>query len=810
MVDRVYDCEVRVALILYLVTALALLALAHRFVRPLSKWAALLLFLIPFVLAGRALVANRVMAPVDLPYMTLPLNWMKEQYGIIGEASTSTNIHSDVYSQFIPWRKAVQWSLAHGEWGLWNRFMYAGDILLASEQPAVYSPLTLLACLLPAALSFTFTGALTLFIAALTMFLFARELGCREGPALIAGTGWCFASSLVLFLHVSMGASWSWAPLVFLGVRRVVRERAIGVLTVALTMLVASAHSESALLIVILGVAYGVFELCVIPSVARNPRPTARESLVRRGSLATLGMTQSPIVLAIAAGVIALLLNAIHLLPFLEAMPQTMEYAHRKTIYHDMPQGVPLAHVLARASTTLVPYLHGRDWHLATTAPPSYITGAVGSVLFALAIFALWRVRSRESWFFGGVLLFCLAAGAEWKPLATLLSKLPLLDLAIYDRFAFGAAFALAILAALGVEKIDRGATWTMLAFLIVIIAGNIWAMNTQLVDHREMHFGAHVILAEVALLAVATIILFQRRAIIPLLLATIILQRAIELDGLQKSFPQRAAYPPIPMFAAMQNAKKPFRIVGHGKSLLVATSTMYELEDARGFSAMTLLRLREVWSLYSIEQPVWFNRVDDLTRPFLSFLNVRYAVTWDREPPHEGWREVARQRGSVLLENTRALDRAFIPRTVSIGGKMTDTTDFGERAWIEAAGEPYERENGPGTLTIRDARLGYAIDADMQRDGWIVASLTAWPGWRAYVDGKRMKMQIANHAFLAIHVPQGHHHIVLKYWPRGFVIGRAITAVTLIAVIALLLLNRFQPLLQRRDSALAALPLGE
>jgi len=757
------------------------------------------LFLLPFTIAGYALLTNRVMAPVDLPYMTVPLNWMKEQYGIsVGNAST--NIHSDVYSQFIPWRKAVQWSLAHGEWGLRNPFMYEDDILLASEQPAVYSPFILIASLLPAALSFTFTAAARLFVAALTIFLFARELGCRERSALVAAAGWSLASGVVLLLHVSLSATWSWAPLVLLGVRRVVRTRAIGVLTFALAMLVVSAHPESALLVVVVGLGYAVFEL------------------MQHRAHATRAIS-----LAFGAGAIALLLNAIHLLPFFEAIPHTMEYAHRDALLRNASRGVPLEHTLARASTAFLPYLHGRDWKLATDAPPSYNTGATGSILLALGIYALWRVRSRETWFFGGVFLFCLAAGSEWKPLAVVMGKIPLLDIALYDRFAFGAALALAVLAALGTEEIlrrggDRAAAVTMLGVLAVLAAGNAWAVRTRLVDHRDMLFGAHVVFAELALLAVGAAILLWRRdgarpagetpafrsaavlggwtgGVSPLLLALILAQRAISLDGLQKTFEQRQAYPPIPMLAAIEKTERPFRITGHGKALLVASATMYELEDVRGFSAMTLLRLRETFELWSIEQPVWFNRVDDLTRPFLSFLNVRYAITWDRDPPPDGWREVSRQRGSMLLENTRVLDRAFVPRSVRLGGdalaEMAKATDFSERAWIESAKENYERENGPGTLTIRNARLGYVIDADMQRDGWIVTSIAAWPGWRAYVDGKRLKTQIANHAFLAVHVPQGRHHVVLKYWPRSFVIGRAITFWTAAALAAAFLKRR-------------------
>ena len=35
-----------------------------------------------------------------------------------------------------------------------------------------------------------------------------------------------------------------------------------------------------------------------------------------------------------------------------------------------------------------------------------------------------------------------------------------------------------------------------------------------------------------------------------------------------------------------------------------------------------------------------------------------------------------------------------------------------------------------------------------MAQDGWIVVSEPAWKGWRAYIDGRRVEIQIANLAF--------------------------------------------------------------
>ena len=81
-------------LLLYAISAAALLWLAHRLVRPLSRWAALILFLLPMVFTGYALVTSRVMAPVDLAYQTVPLSWMKAETGV---EEISPGFHSDVY-----------------------------------------------------------------------------------------------------------------------------------------------------------------------------------------------------------------------------------------------------------------------------------------------------------------------------------------------------------------------------------------------------------------------------------------------------------------------------------------------------------------------------------------------------------------------------------------------------------------------------------------------------------------------------------------------------------------------------------------
>lgn len=732
------------ALLLYAIVAASILRIGHRRLLPLSRPAALILFLLPFVFTGFALVTSRVYAPIDHPWDFVPLNWMKADFGV---GAAHNGYLSDVATQMIPWRAAVRDALAHGEWPLWNRFLLGGDILAPAAQPAAFSPFTLLACLLPPALSMTFTAAIAHFVAALGAFLLARELGCREAAAVVAAAGFTYATSVALFILYPLGFSWALAPFVLFAVQRA----SLPLLTVGFSLLLLAGHPETALHVVVLAAVWAV--------VFVTPRAWPGLML---------------------AGVLALLLCAIQLLPLLEAAPQTVEYAGRKSL---ASRGVETREAARRLFIDFFPELEARDRSL----PPD--TAAAGSIVLALALYAAVRVRSRASSCLAGMAIFGLLAHAQWKPLANVLDALPLFDQSLNERFSFAAALALATLAALGVEELfrrerDRAAIITVAVVLLGIVAGNARIVRG---GFPPAAWGSHKAAAEIIGLAAALLLLRRPQ----FLVAAILLQRVATDGDIYHAFEQRIAYPPIPILEPLAKVREPFRITGHGLAFIPGMSALYGLEDVRGYQALTFRRTRDTDPLWCVEQPLWFNRVDDLTRPFLSFLNVRYAITWDREPPPDGWREVARQRGSMLIENTRVLDRAFVPARVRINHdalrEMAAETDFAKRAWIEAALPPQERANGPGTVTMH----GDALDVTMQNDGWVVVSTPAWRGWRASLDGNPIETHFANHAFLGIPVPRGRHVVKLVFLPRSFIAGRAISAGALVLCLVALFVRR-------------------
>ncbi|HWW61841.1 MAG TPA: hypothetical protein VN181_10775, partial [Thermoanaerobaculia bacterium] len=394
--------------LLYALVAAFLLFLAHRFIRRSSRIALAILVLLPLVYTGYALLTGRVYGPIDLPYATEPLSHMKSEYGI-GQGHNGAL--SDLYCQMLPWRKAVQWSLRHGEWPILNRFQMFGDILAAAAQPAAYSPFTLLACLLPAAQSLTFSAAIAFFLAGLGAFLFARELGCREAAALIAAAGWTYSTALGFFILWPLGASWAFLPFVFLCVRIIVREpsmRSTMLLMIAFALVVLAGHPETTLHVIALGAINGVFELA------------------RRFTIRALAA-------AVIAGVLALMICAVYLLPLFDAVPQTLEHYVRSELYASTPRGVNDATVGARLAMSVFPYLFLRTWTSPDIQKMPIDTFAAGSIILALAIYAMWRVRSPESWFLTAMILFCIAAHTEWIPLARLLQKIPLFDISFNE-----------------------------------------------------------------------------------------------------------------------------------------------------------------------------------------------------------------------------------------------------------------------------------------------------------------------------------------------------------------------------------------
>ncbi|HUP62897.1 MAG TPA: YfhO family protein [Thermoanaerobaculia bacterium] len=750
---------------LYLITTLAILALWHRMQR-IALFAAIVLVLLPMLFTGRALLTNRVYAPIDLPFTYEPLK--SAHPGVVAHDIAL----SDLHCQMIPWQQAVRHALSQGEWPLWNPFILCGDILAAAGQPAVYDPFQWIALLLPLPLALTFGASITFFLAGFFTFAFARALGRSELASLVAAAAFMFGGMMAFYAGWPLARTWAFLPFVLFGVRRVVHERRAGALLCALVLVIVSGHPESVLHVVAVGVAYGFFELrgFAVSRFRGTAQPRDRA-------------TAQPIFLALGAGVAALALTAVYLLPFFEAAPQTLEHEIRRTLYAPADYGnlISPERRLHRVGRTFLPYIDGQPWRGETKPQWDPLSARAGSIILALAVAALFVAPRRgETWFFFGLAVVCMSATFGSWPFAPLLHELPLFDIAINERLAFAAVLAMAMLAASAVDECsarlqpgdDRlkpvATSVVVVGVGIVLAVAMVWTRGAA--DASLVQLIALAELVPLALVAVLVRTRFAPAAILVLLLV----QRTLVDGGIYPSLPRSMFYPRVAALDVLPR-NEIYRIAGSGYTLIPNGAAMYGLEDVRGYEAMTFKRLTDTYPLWSRFQTAWFNVIDDPTRPFLSFLNVRYVLD-----------------GARVVENPNALPRAFLPRRIRIAAEgtvveeMKHATDFSELAWVEVPEyEPHDGDNGPGRVTIRRNGLGYDLYADMEGEGWIVVSETAWKGWRLYVDGRRQDWRYANHAFLGVHVRAGRHHARLVYLPESFTRGRNISLATALLLIA-------------------------
>jgi hypothetical protein len=741
-----------------------MLLFAAQAVRRFSRGTALILLLAPLVFAGRALFTGGIYGPVDLAYTAEPLASVADRAGVKAVANPAL---SDVYTEFFPWNDALRRSIRRGEWPLWNPYELCGTPLAGAAQVAPYHPITLIGLLAPLPGYFAFAAAMLYLVAAASAFLLAREFTEAEIGPLFAAIAWMASTHMIFFAGTAMANAVSVTPLVLLGGRRVVLDpgrRSAALLIVALLLLVLSGHPETVLHVVAFAVAYVVFEIAIT-----RPPHLARV-----------------LVAGLIAGIAALLLSAIFLLPHLEAIVQSEEYVHRALGY--LQRASTPAQMVHRLRASFFPFLEGAPGVEEPAHEPALRHGWIptayaGSLVLAPAIYGLWRGRDRRRWFFLAAIVWGLGSGIAAPGFVDLFNRVHGFALAVNDRMMVLAVLGMAILAAIGLDVLQRRLAVVLAITAIVILVA---AFLPTGVTPDYLRINALRALLPI-LLSIAAVIILTPRTAAAALAALLLLQRATETQQVQPTLPARAFYPDFPGRALMR-AHDPFRIVGVGYMFTPAISTHYGLEDVRGFQALTFFRYQAMYPLWCKRQPVWFNRVDDLNAPFLSMMNVRFALI-EPEVPLPSWWVV---RGSFpayrIVENTRVLPRAFVPRRIHYTTERQSdwfqdvslTEDFAELSVIETGWVEKHVPNGPGQA-IAETRGGrVVVQAAMASPGWIVITNAAWKGWRATADGKSVPIRFANHAFIGVLVPAGQHRIELTYRPRSFEIGAAISLVTL------------------------------
>ena len=741
--------------------------LARRFAGPVGRWAALLLVLGPLLFTGKAILLGRLYGPADLYYSQEPWRRVATQQGI---GRIANPILSDLAFANLPWRAAVREALTHGRLPFWNRFVLGGTPLLAAAQAAIFHPSTWIGIFLPVPLSWTFSCTLTLFLALLSGFLFFHDFRISEIAALIGAAGWGFSTYIVFWDGWSVGTSTATLPLLLLGLRRIAGAvpGGVGLTVTGLLLMVAGGHPESWLHCAAAGALYFAWELA-----ARRGREVA----------GAFGRSAG------AAG-LALLLSAPQLLPLLEAIPHSAEYrARRETIARGAAkQSVPANESARRMLPALLPFAHGIFGQSSVQLERADGSGVplafAGAMLFPLAMLsARRRFRKRGRTIFILFLLIGLFAGASAPGLLDLLVRLPGFSLSLNYRLVFLAGLGLAGLAAFGAEELLSGerrragtcaAASAVVLVAVFLLSGGVFRDRALSEPFVTASFAAQL----VPLLVFGVVSILpgvNARACAALALLLIAQERWLEMKGTYPTLRASALAPPLSGLEVVAG-RGGGRLVAVGDTFRPNAATLYSVEDVRGYESIVLARLADTFPLWSVPQAASFNRVADLTRPFLSFLNVRYALAAPEAAGPPGWSLTRRTDALAVWENPQVLPRAFVPKTIRYEpdaartlSEMAASRDLSQTAWIEE-GHARSVSNGAALLELRASGPDLVIAVDAPAGALVATSLPAWPGWRAEVAGSQdLALLVVDHAFIGFFAHPGRSLVRLHYSPPSW-----------------------------------------
>ncbi len=821
--------------------------------------AALLLISALLVFFWPAVFGGRVLLPADMIFDNDPL-W--QPLAPEGYVHPANQILSDQVYAFFPWRVFAVRLLTQGHLPLWNPYISGGQPFVGNAQSAIFSPFNLLGYLFPLYSSYVVTAILRLFVAGISTFLFAREIGLSRPGALLAMAAFTFSGPMIIWLGYPLSPVIAWLPAMLLTVERALTKRS-GLYVIASGLTIGAqflgGHPETSFHVMLAWAAYALYRAVSL----EGWRPLRLLPQLMR---------------VVTAAAIGVLLAAIQLLPFVEAF------------FHSGALSIKDAGTLGRASAFIVHlFFEWHDWPTAVTAllPQYFGTDLDGSYWFpynncveqntytgvlplALATMVTLRNLSGRSSRRNQVLFFALAAvaclGIALRlPVLNAVNYLPLFNIVANGRMRLIYAFAVAILAGLGLDEISKGhehsrrTTLRILVlsalislFLIVLAYAGFVIFKDEVIrsgrDFVDAHWGAphlsrpleyyYALVEEryekkLALFCPCNVVMY-----LPVLIALFWLalhrwgQRRRQhtgirvwgyaalgltlLDAFLVNMPFNPTISPQHIFPTpdairfLQHDHDIYRVSSTDLILNPNSGMVFGISDIRGYDPVVPRRYMDLVDRLAGHYRLHFHSLFVQTdSPLFDLLNVKYVLT---DQMLDGkWELVYMDAGSVkVYRNRDVLPRAFVVYRAEIVDsaaqsldRVTDGAfDFRNRVVLEEAPtgwtEPLEVPASAAVQIVDYQANRVRLEVETAAAGLLVLTDTYAPGWKALLDGQPTPLYVANHAFRTVVVPAGSHQIKIVYDPLSFRVG---AATSLLTIIALMLITLICQIRRGRDS---------
>ncbi|MHB8894862.1 MAG: YfhO family protein [Candidatus Geothermincolia bacterium] len=756
----------------------------------------------------------------------------------------SFGIETDFIRQFYPARVYATNTLASGAFPLWNPYNISGQAFFASYQTAMLYPFNLLMVGAYAAAGAAFSlkamvyfVVFHFFMAGAFTYLAARDLEVGRAGSAVAAVTFMYAGFMVAHAgHLNQVSTAAWIPLVFFLFNRALTRRKFSYAVwsgAALGIALLAGHFQNIVYLC------GLLLALVIFRAWQHHRmdPDAAGIWFGIGSLAAA--------IAIAGG-----LAAVQLLPTWELIGLSTRSR--------IPLNVAAASSLPRWQllNLVFPKFFG-------TSPANYTGGWImwetygycGIVGGFLGIVAFMRRRKGLVIFLWVVLILALIlALGPGGYLFTLLFKAGLLVNRVRNpaRILVIFGFATALLAGLGADHLIKtyreegrvrfkGAV-RIVEVLTALLILLVLALSVFLLARRgrplanSNAFKGMIVPTVLVLVFLGLLLLARRYELKPSVLAAgIVLLVVVDLVALNVPWVMTRVNPDDlyrDRRASSYVASLPgtFRVETDANSMYKSLDNgpVYGLEKATGDDSLILGDFDRYRELILAQQSpgvqLGLFHEGSVNSPMLDAQNETYFMTRDPIDPRllaQGKLKLLRRIGGIYIYlNTTALPRAWMSDALAFSNNelvyqelartrgsglhdavpvvMPKAAAVREGARIPAVKNPVRVvEKKPHKLVLETAPSS---------KGLLVVSELYYPGWQAYVDGRKVETLKADLMLRGVMLAGGQRRVEFRFEPssvrRGALISLVFAALLVLYVAALLVKRyAFDPKMERREA---------
>jgi uncharacterized membrane protein YfhO len=690
----------------------------------------------------------------------------------------------DVITQILPWKKITIENLKQGHLPLWNPYQFSGNPHLANVQSAVFTPFNLLFFIFPFLDAWSLLILLQPLLAGCFTYIFLRSLLISKSGSLMGSFSFMFSSFIVTWMaYGTLGYAILYLPLFLYGIERFLTKSdwfSKLVLILAPPLTIFSGHFQTSLYVLIVAIVY-LIGRCIV----------SKKTQILLQACVYIG--------------IGLLISSLQILPTLGFYSQSV----RGTSYMQ-EKGIPWSQLIR----IIAPDFYGNpvtrnDWvgHYAEWGTYA------GLIPLFLGIFVFLKRRKNFYISFFGIIAIISILFSFETPFVALLgvSKIPVLSTSAPSRIVGIISFCIAVLSSFGIDYLKsewkkRDDFKKILSILVigslVIITGWLLIFGGNLPKEARFIAQRNFLLPSVLFICLFLLCFvgyfrfkyMQKISVLLLLVLTSL--EMLRFSSKWMPFESKEyMYPELPVIKYLEENSHESRVYGLIGNEVFSYFNLYGIE---GYDPLYSKRYGEFISsagdgkIYPLSKStVVFPRTGIYAKRMLDILGVKYVLQ-SKGDGYGSWLfpfwkypesyslPVYSDEKYEIYENKSVFPRAYLVYSYKvikddqqiIDEIFSPQNDFRKTVILED--EPKEITNK--LEDCKDDISNSSVNLDEYKTtnvllktnspcpSILVFSDAYYPGWVAYVDGKKSPIYRANYTFRAIPIQKGEHTILLKY----------------------------------------------